>query len=375
MTDAIRVVHVVLSLDVGGLERMVLDLVREGTRRGQHVSVACVERPGTLASAVEAMGARVVCVDKRAGLRPSSIGRLAMAFRELRPDVVHTHQLTALAYAGPAALAVGGPVVHTEHGKHFASRRRTRLLGRLAGRFVARFLCVSSDIAAEVEAYRIVPRRKIGVVANGIDTARFEIHAGRESTRAALGIAADAIVVGTVGRLNEVKRQDRLIRAFARVRETSPTAQLLLVGDGILMADLRKLAVDLKIESSVHFAGYQTEPEKFLGAMDLFALTSRSEGMPLAILEAWAAGVPVVASRVGGVPEMMADGQTGLLFDPEDENALVAAMGRLIANRDLRRAMVEAGRALVIEKYDLRVMAANYERHYRELLTMERANF
>lgn len=373
MPDPIRVVHTVLSLDVGGLERMVLDLVREGTRLGQQVSVACLERRGTLAPAVEAMGARVVCVDKPAGLRPGAIGRLAMAFRELRPDVVHTHQVGALAYAGPAALAVGGPVVHTEHGKHYASRARTRLLGRLAGRFVARFLCVSSDIAAEAEACRIVPRRKIGVVANGVDTARFATRSGRESTRAELGIAPEAIVVGTVGRLNEVKRQDRLIRAFARVHATSPTARLLLVGDGVLMADLRRLAADLNIESGVHFAGYQTEPERFLGAMDLFALTSRSEGMPLAILEAWAAGVPVVASRVGGIPEMIADGQTGLLFDPEDENALVASIHRLIADGGLRDAIVAAGRALVVEKYDVRVMAANYERHYRELLTTERA--
>jgi glycosyltransferase involved in cell wall biosynthesis len=367
----LHVIHAVLSLDVGGLERIVLDLVREGACLGQRVTVVCVEKLGTLAPAAEALGAQVLSSGKPPGLHPGTIGKLVSIFREIRPDVIHSHQVGALVYAGPAAKAVGCPVVHTEHGKHYANRFRSRLLGRLAGRFTSRFFGVSGDIATEVETCRIVPRRKIGVVANGIDTARFGRRDDREATRSIFGIPSDAFLIGTVGRISEVKRQDRLIRAFATISELNPSAHLLLVGDGPLIDEMRRLAVELGVGARVHFAGYQTEPEKFLGAMDVFGLTSRSEGMPLAILESWASCVPVVASRVGGVPEMISDGKTGLLFDPEDQEALVAAISGLIADAELGRRISAAGLLQVREKYDVRVMAANYDRHYREVVTME----
>ncbi len=163
---------------------------------------------------------------------------MASILRDVRADVLHTHQVGALAYAGPASRAsIRAPIVHTEHGKHYASRFRTRLLGRLAGRFVDRFVCVSGDIAKEVERHRIVSPSRICVVPNGIDTGRFGDGPGRGAAREALGIPANALLVGTVGRLNEVKRQDRLIRAFARIVGDLADAHLLLVGDGPLMGE------------------------------------------------------------------------------------------------------------------------------------------
>ena len=138
-------------------------------------------------------------------------------------------------------------------------------------------------------------------------------------------------MIGTVGRLDEIKRQDLLIRAFGAVRARFPEVHLLLVGDGPRRDELRGLAEGLGLSDCVHFTGYQAEPEKSLQAMDLFALTSRSEGMPLSVLEAWAAGLPVVASRVGGLPELIEHGQTGLLFAPDDETELARVLGELVA--------------------------------------------
>lgn len=363
------VVHVVLSLDVGGLERVVLDLIRDGGHLGQRVSVLCLERPGTLAGQAEAMGSRVVSAGKRPGLRPGVVRRVAKLLCEVGPDVIHTHQVGALAYAGPAARLAGGmPVVHTEHGKHYAMRWRTRMLGGLAGRFADRFLCVSADIAAEVRRHRIVPERKLGVVPNGIDTGRFSGPSDRDAIRSALGIPKDAPVLGTVGRLNEVKRQDRLIRAFSKASGVILGAHLLLVGDGPLIDDLRDLAAGLGLADRVHFVGYQLHPEKYLATMDLFALTSRSEGMPLAVLEAWAAGIPVIASRVGGLPEMVDHGRTGLLFDQEDEEGLAGLLVSLVGDPARARGLAEQGRREVEAKYSLRGMAEAYHRQYLELM-------
>jgi glycosyltransferase involved in cell wall biosynthesis len=317
-----------------------------------------------------------VCVGKRDGVRLGTGAQVAALLADLRPDVLHTHQVGALFHAGRAARALGIPVVvHTEHGNHLGKpgvgrlrRWRTAWLWWWAARYARKFYCVSRDIMAEMSRRRIVPAHKLAVVLNGIDTDPFREAVDRAEVRAGLGIPADAPVVGTVGRLNEVKNQDLLIRAFARVRSDVPAARLLLVGDGPLRADLQGLAARLGVGDAVHFAGYQSRPERFLGAMDVFALTSRIEGMPLAVLEAFAAGVPVVASRVGGVPEVVDSGNNGFVFEYGDETALVGRLLELLNGPELARHVGEAGRDSARSRYSAAVMAAAYHRHYLELL-------
>lgn len=367
--EGLRVMHVVLSLDLGGLERLVIDLVREGRTFGQLASVVCLERPGLLAAELEALRVPAFCVEKPPGLRPEIFRRLRKLFRLLQPDVVHTHQIGALCYAGRAARKAGVPVVvHTEHGKNYASRRRTRWLGRLAGRYAQRFFCVSRDIAEELRACRIVPKTKIAVAPNGIDIGRFRNPAAGIETRRELGIPPSAPVIGAIGRLTEIKRHDLLIRAFARLKLRSTDARLMLVGDGPERSELGQLAAELAPPGCVHFVGYQSTPERFLQAMDVLAMSSRSEGMPLAVLEAWAAGVPVVASRVGGIPELIADERTGLLTEFGDIEGLADALERLLSDRALAERIRSAAGNRVETQYSLGQMAANYQREYEELL-------
>ncbi len=361
--------HVLLSLDCGGLERVVLDLIREGCRRGQQAAVICLERPGTLAPDVEALGVEVVSVGKPEGLRLRTIGKLATILQRLAPTVVHTHQIGALFYAGSAARRAKIPlIVQTEHGKHYGRRRRTRWLGWVAARHAQRFFCVSKDIASEALAHRIVPREKIDVVPNGIDVSRFSGCQDTRELRDSLGIPENVPVIGTIGRLHEIKRQDLLLRGFAQLRRRIPETHLLLVGDGPLRGELEQLARDLGLAASVHFAGYQSQPEQFLAMMKVFTLTSRSEGMPLVVLEAHAAGLPVVASRVGGLPEMIEHGRTGLLFSSSQEEELVEALFTLLSEPDVARGMGEAGRARVQSRFTVRHMYETYQQHYAGLL-------
>ena len=371
VTVPLHVVHVVLTLDVGGLERNVVNQVREGQKLGQRVTVVCLERPGELAGRVEALGGNVVSLDKRPGLRPGMVLRTAKLLRRLRPDVVHTHQLATLLYGGAAARLLRVPVViHTEHGRErYATRLQTRLLGRIAGRFCDIFYCLTADMAAEVKAAGIVAGRKVRVIQNGIDMSAFtEPTFDGDVVRRSLGVPADAPLLGTVGRLTEVKRQDVLIRAFAAARRKFPAAHLVLVGDGPLLGDLRALANELGVAAAVHFAGYQPHSGPWLKAMDVFALTSRSEGMPQAVIEASVMGLPVVASRVGGLPEVVEDGVTGVLFPPGDEVALAAALVDLIADRERRLKMGAAARVRVESRFNVRRMAAEYHRDCLEIL-------
>ncbi|HEV3116236.1 MAG TPA: glycosyltransferase, partial [Gemmataceae bacterium] len=365
MSDALHVTHAVLTLDVGGLERIVVDLVREGQRLGQRVSVLCLERPGPLAAQVEALGARVVCTGKLPGFHLNASSPIKIALQELRPDVLHTHQVGALFYAGLAAKTAAIPlVVHTEHINHirkananYLRRQRMAWLWWWAAKYTRRFFCVSEDIAAEMAARRMVPRRKLAVILNGINTEPFRAPFDKNGLRHAAGIPAGVPVIGTVGRLNEVKRQDLLLRAFARLRAEHSTARLLLVGDGPSRDSLGKLALHLGIADAVHFAGYQSQPERFLAMMDVFALTSRLEGLPLAILEAWAARLPVIASAVGGVPDLVKHGQTGMLFESGDEDRLFEQLQEILGDTARGRGLGEAGHREVLAKYSLQRMA------------------
>jgi len=367
MSSPIKVTHVVLSLDVGGTERVVLALIRQGLLLGQEVAAVCLEQPGTLSQEVEALGVRVTCLDKPHGLQLRVVKALREAFRALRTDIIHTHQITALFYAGPAARQVGLPVVHTEHGKNFTSRRM-RWVGWLAGRWTRRFFCVSQDIADHVKHFGIVAPSKIRVVPNGIDPRTVtEPAQQRLAVGQSLRIPPGAPVIGTVGRLDEVKRQDVLLHAFARVKRRFPQAHLLVVGDGPLQESLQALAAYLGLGDSAHFVGYQARPGMFLQAMDVFALTSWSEGMPLSILEAWATGLPVVASDVGGLPELVQAGSTGLLCPCGDIGATAAALEALLADPALRQRLGEAGREVLARHYTVQTMARAYEEEYLQL--------
>jgi glycosyltransferase involved in cell wall biosynthesis len=374
LNETLRVTHVVLSLDVGGLERGVLNQLREGRKLGQQVSVLCLERPGELAPQAEAIGARVVCLYKRPGLRPGMFRSISSTVRELAPDVLHTHHIAALFYAGPAARRLGVPlVVHTEHGrKNYAGRFRTRLLGRLAARYAQRFFCLTEDMAAAIVRHRIAARDRIRVIFNGIDTACYARRADSARVRQQLGIPINAPVIGTIGRLNEIKRQDVLLGAFARLRKRFPEAHLLLVGDGPLRSELEALSLKLGLVGSIHFAGYQPHTTAYLQAMDIFALTSRSEGMPQAALEACAAGVPVVATRVGGLPELIESGKSGILVTPGDEPAVSEAIERLLADRTLAQELAGRAHRRVMELFDVRQMAEDYHRQFISLLDMSK---
>jgi glycosyltransferase involved in cell wall biosynthesis len=259
-------------------------------------------------------------------------------------------------------------LVHTEHGRSDFARWKTKWAGKLAGSFVKRFYCLSKEMAEWVTSHHVVPRSKIRVIHNGIDTSCFRHGSNAAGLRHALGIADGAPVIGTVGRLSEVKRQDLLLRAFAQVHRFAPNAHLLLVGDGPRLGELRQLAATLGLVSCVHFAGYQSATASYYHAMQVFVLTSRSEGTPQALLEACVAGVPVVASRVGGIPEVIDHERTGILFDSGDEAALTTALVRLLREPVWGRELAAAAQARVIATYDIGSMFTKYHRDFEELL-------
>jgi len=379
--DTLHVVHGVLSLNLGGLERLVVDLVREGRRRGQRTTVVCIEQRGALAPLVESLGGQVRSLDKPQGRSVKAVADAVDLLSDFGPDVVHSHQVGALWYLGQAAQALGVPVLHTEHSDHIAHSRgwlaklKVRWMWRQTGQLAERFCCVSEDIARSVRRFGTVPRAKVDVVFNGIDPAVYADSAVGSEVRAACGIPPGALVIGTVGRLAEVKRQDLLLRAFASLRALGKHANtwLLIVGDGPERSRLERLAASVGVGERTVFAGYQSQPQRFYQAMDLFALTSRHEGLPLSLLEAWAAGLPVVASAVGAIPQTMAHGVTGMLFESGHQSALAETLEGLLDSPAWMSQLARHGQREVERKYSLGRMADSYEGHYRMLVGSRRS--
>ncbi len=366
--STLNIVHAVLSLDCGGLERLVLHLCREGIRQGDRVTVLCLDKPGDLAQEVRGTGAEVMTLSRKPGLmRPGEAIRLRKILRELSPDVLHCHQMGAALYAGSMARSLHIPaILHTEHGNHSYQGWRRKLLASIAFALPHRLYCVSGEIADNLSNIPFV--RSPAIQFNGIPIPSSSELRPDPRLRSELGIGAGDFVIGSVGRLVEIKRQERLVKAVAALAKRGRSVHLLLVGDGACRAALQNLAENAGIGDRVHFTGFQMETLPYLNLMDIFVLSSDSEGMPMALLEAWAAKKPVVASAVGGLPDLISEGSNGMLFPPEDQRRLTELIEMLMDAHELRTRLGENGHAEVVSRYSATHTADAYRSAYLELL-------
>ena len=280
-----------------------------------------------------------------------------LALRELRPQIFQAQQSSpwACEYGVLAAVATRRTrVVTVIQCPSPATVGRERTLFKLLARQVDAYVAPGRRAAREVEAVTGLKRGSVTVIHNGVDEVR----------RSASQRPADGPVVGWVGRLAREKGVDVLLAALVEL----PGVTALLVGDGPERAPLEALASRLGIDDRVVFAGWQDEPQAFLGTFDVFAFPSRIEAFPLAVLEAMLAELPVIASDVGSVEEVVVPGETGILVPPDDPTLLAAAIRRLLENDNERRELARRGRALVLERFSASAMAQGYEDLYRRLL-------
>lgn len=361
-----RILQLIESLEFGGAEKVVVTLANAMARDHQ-VSVCCARRTGELAGELRP-DVRLHCLGARDGNDVRLPFRIASLARRERSEVVHAHNWSLFIEAAIAARRAAVPVlVHTVHGPYLShapsrlGRAKRGLRHWLERRMAPRFrgiAAVSDSIARDVRDEIGLPGGLLLTIHNGIPDAE----AAGNTRRTDRG--GDAVTFLTIGRLAAVKNQPLLLRAFAEVRRTLPRARLLVVGDGPERPALDALTVALGLGDAVSLTGFRTDISSFLSEADVFVLSSRHEGISIAVLEAMQAGLPVVATRVGGVPETVVDGETGLLVASEDEAALAAAMVRLGRGRDLRREMGQRGRALQAREFSLRVMTERYLRLY-----------
>jgi glycosyltransferase involved in cell wall biosynthesis len=352
------IVHVLSSYGVGGQERVALDLAIGQRARGHAVSVISLAPApdGKMAEEFAAAGIAVGRVEKRGGVDPTLVPRLAGALRERRADVVHTHNPLPLIYGAPAARLVRAAAIHTKHGMNPGGAGQ-RWLRRTAARFVHAFVAVSDTTAAQARAQRDVSPGKLHTIANGIRLDRYAPDAeARAAARVELGLG-DAWVVGTVGRLDSNKNQAMLVRAMAPI--LSSRVRLVIIGDGDARADVEAAIAALPDPRWVVMTGRRMDVPKLIHAFDVFALSSSTEGLPLVVPEAMAAGLPIVTTGVGGLPSVVDDQITGLVVDV-DEHRLGRALGALEADRDRARAMGSRARSVALARFSYDRMVDAY---------------
>lgn len=357
--------HVVLSLDVGGLERVVATLAGAQHRAGARVIVYCLDRAGDLAEPLPEAGIPVHVVGRGGrGFDASALLRLARRLRADGVGVVHCHNHGALVYGALAARMARGPrVVYTVHGAKTSGRRATRRFMRLG--LVHEVVFVSAHARGIARAAGIPDDSRVHTVLNGIDVhALAATAADAARIRASFSIPAGAPVCGIVARLTPAKDHRTLLAAIELLRNARPDAHCVVVGDGELRDELRRERARRGLDDCVHFAGAQGEVAAYLAAMDVFVLSSVTEGLAMTLLEAMAAGRPIVATRVGGNPEVVEDGVTGLVVPPRDPAALAGAIRALMDDPGRAAAMGSAGRERVREKFSLEAMAGRYAAIY-----------
>jgi glycosyltransferase involved in cell wall biosynthesis len=358
------IVHVLSSFGVGGQERVALDLAIGQKARGHTVTVISLAPPpdGAMADEFREHGIAVDRVVKRGGLDPTLVPRLARVLRRHRADVVHTHNPLPLIYGAPAARLAGAAAIHTKHGVNPGSRGH-RLLRRGAAQLAHAFVAVSDTTFAQAVEQRDAPRARMHTIANGIRLDRYHPDPeARAAARVELGLG-DAWVVGTVGRLDSYKNQAMLVRAMAPL--LSSDVRLVIVGDGAARAEVEAEVAKLPEPRWVVMTGRRMDVPRLIPAFDVFALSSKTEGLPLVVPEAMAAGLPIVTTAVGGLPGVVDDGATGMLV-PVDEKALRDALMTLANDRQLARTMGEKARETALDRYSADRMVEAYLDLYRD---------
>lgn len=369
-----RIVHVLDRFSIGGMESVALTLIEQTGERYEH-RILCLRSEGDLAPRAVALGVPVESIDKQPGKDPAAYRRLRRRLRELAPDIVHTYNIGALDVALWARLAGVRRVIHAEHGRDVSdptgSNIKYRWLRRLMAPMISVFVPVSGDLERWLVEDVRIPRRRVQLIRNGIDTERYSA-----ARKPSVSGEANALHIGSVGRLDRVKGFPMLVEAFARLRAARPDTpmRLTIVGDGPARAEIEHTVAEQGQQAHVSLAGSRDDIPDFLQTLDIYVCSSIAEGIALTVLEAMAAGRAIVATAVGGNPELIEPGQTGVLVPSQDPAALADAVGELMDNGERARALARGARQRVCERFSVSAMIDNYCGLYDRLLERDRTH-
>lgn len=359
------------DVKLGGSEKHVIRLASGLRKRGYRTGIVCFFQEGSLASEVRNEGIPFVCLKAPGSWGPIASLRLFEWLRSNRVDILHTYLFGFHLFAGLPARLAGVPVIlSSRRGRAVThwQKRRERWLDHLGNLFVDRVVCCSRESAQWTLEHEKIQQDKVVTIHNGIDESRFSPKPLSLETRRRIGIPGDALLVGTVANFSAEKGYPYLIEAAEWVLKENPRAWFLLVGHGPLQEEIRRRAGRIPEHGRIIFAGCRSDVADLVNAMDIFVLASVIEGFPNVLLEAMAMARPVVATRVGGIPELIDSGENGLLVPSRDAEALAQGILSLIADRSRTVEMGAQGREKIKKNFNQERMVDQYEALYLSLL-------
>ena len=371
------VAHMIFRLDVGGLENGLVNLINWMPADRYRHAVICLTDSTEFKLRILRSDVPIIDLHKRPGHDLGVYVRAWKALHVLRPDIVHTRNLPTLEFLLLSALTLRARRVHGEHGRDVydldGSSRKYNAFRRLVSPFVHHYTAVSSDLATWLTRTVGVPTSSVSHILNGVDVDRFRPRSGlRPGVVPERFTKPGTVIVGTVGRMQKVKDQLTLVQAFILLLQTDTRARerlrLVMIGDGPLREQAIRLIRTAQAESLAWLPGERADIHEVMQALDLFVLPSLAEGISNTILEAMACGLPVVATRVGGNPELVEEGKTGMLVPPADPALMAQAIGRYLDDEALLKVHGEAGRRRVLAQFSKEKMVAGYLAVYDSLL-------
>jgi glycosyltransferase involved in cell wall biosynthesis len=336
--------------------------------RNRFRSVVCLYRPGWLKEQCDRQGLDTHVLAINGMFDVQWVKNACQLVRREGVSLIHSHEFTGNAYGSLVATLCGIPLVATVHGKNYYwEQRKRRVAYRLVSR-LATLVAVSEDLKRFITGNVGVPPERITVIYNGQEVLPPIGVEEKQRLRDELGLKKDEKVVGVVGSLYPVKGHKYLLDAIPQILKIHPHTTFLIVGRGELELPLKEEVNRCALQNRVRFLGFRDDVSALLSIMDVFVLPSLSEGLSIALLEAMAAGKPVIATNVGGNPELVVDGETGFSVPPRDVDALAAKLCLILEDTDYARNLGENGRKRVQEKFSLQAMANNYQQLYQNCL-------
>ncbi len=372
--DNIHVLQVVHHMNMGGVEHLVYDMTHAFQKEGIKTSICCLDYLGCLGEGLEKEGIDVFVMDRKPGVNIDLCFKIAHLIKRLKVDIVHTHQYTPYFYGATAAILARRPkIIFSEHGRHQPDKVRPKRVvynWTVLLPFTDAITADSHFLKRSLQQYEKIPGGFIKVIPNGIKLDKFAHFEdiNREEKRRKLGINPDEFALGIVSRLDPVKDHITLLHSFKLVLKQFPKTKLFIAGTGPMFEPLKDLIKKMGLEERAILLGFYEDLLGLLRSLDIFVLSSITESAPLVVLEAMAAGLPVVATNVGGTGEMLLHNQTGMLVPPQKPQAMAKAILELLKDPQRAKAMGKKGQGRVYKYYSFKGMIENYKRLYYNTL-------
>ncbi len=359
--------HITHDLAIGGLQQVIVTICKTIDRERFDVSVLCLRSLGELAPEIESMGIEVLSLPQRTkGPDYGSFLKVGKILRERKTEIIHTHNTQPLFDGTMGALMSGvKTVVHTDHGRgDEVGKRRWLFIEWLMSRFVYKFVAVSDFTAGSLRKSLKISPSKLLTIMNGIDGSKYQIDIDRQQFRLELGLPPEGPIIGLTVRLAEQKGISYLLKAMPEIVRVFPDITLVIAGQGALEEPLKKEAVSLGVDDHVRFIGPRLDVPRLLRLFDAYVLPSIWEGLPMVILEAMAAGCPVISTDVGGVSMAIKNGENGTLVESKNPEQIAQAVIALLSDNRLKTQYIQNSLNIFKNKFSAEIMTRQYERLY-----------